>query len=1041
MTSYRFKLLDGRTIGPFKIDEINQLINENIITGNEYVQVFPGGEWIEVAENKDINNLIVDSIFGNKNKNDETITNIENDLVEYQTAVKSKSDKDLKLIVDEEMEKSLEAESESQYREFKFSKNEDVEVDYDELESAYQKSEEENKKEEERNIDATRVVKLKNTPSIDKTRVINPASIKDDLFDDVEEKSEDLTSSIIEEEPPPPVVSSSEKTEFLELGELKKELGKELQEAKGYEETKVFIPEKKEEKTLVTETNPKKIKPVVALAFIVLLYFLIFDEEEVEKQKISKVPISSPVTKEVPNPGLAQKFYTEGVKLYRLNTYQSKILSAEKFRLSLENQFNENPSLPFLIRTYAELIDNAVSRKKANLVIYRLIRITRAKVLKDVNVAYGTALFYRKLGKNQAALRTIENFLRVGKPSVDLLCIYGELLLDLGDFVKAKTVLDNLIKLKTKPPKAYLFLTRYYVYDQRLELARDTILEGGKNYPSNNSLMISFAELELKLQNYKSFEKILRTLTLTHSGGEPVVYAKYLELMGILSSLKGDSKKAAVFFKSSLSVVNSPALRSRLGMLDVEGDKLSQALILESKAFNFLQISRKHVAKKEWEEAFKFALEAVDLNPGFLPVELNLADLQVKRGYLEAAILKLESLKKAYPKSNHVIHRLIRAYLVARKFEKAKYEINYISTSDFKKDDAYFSLLGFYYTKIEGYTLAIKFYNKSIRMNPLNDDVYFEMAKIFMSSRKYKEAKKALTEAISLDPNNLDYRSLHSKILFELEGSETAVGYLQDLITENKDDPLLYGNIAIYYYKSGQVKQFEHYKGLLEKLPKRDSNFFKFMIESSELEGKNKNVIDFCKELLKINPGDIDTRMKLANFLSLEERYFEALEIYNSILERMPGYPLTNYYIGKIYLLQNKNKEALEAGKLEVKSNPTIYNGHFIVGEANRKLEEYSLAVKNLEKAISLAPRSVESLMSLGWIKFQQNFLEIARELYIRAKNVEPNNPDIRRELGNVYVGIGQSTLAKEEYEIYLKLAPQAKDRAKISNKIKNLSR
>lgn len=1039
MISYRFKFLDGRTLGPFNIKQIDQLIQDGVISGNEYVQEFPGGDWLEVSEMSEINKLIVETMFSEKvkskpNENNATVTDFNNISSDSQNITKTNN-----LDFDEDIEK--EVVNDSEYREFKFSKNDDFDVDYQELESEYQKNEEFNRR--DKGLEATRVISVKDLPNVEKTIVVNPKNLKDDLFDN-EDNQDDQTSSIVVEEDKAPIVSSDEKTEFMDLKSLRQELRGEIHSIKDHEETKIFIPEKKKsEKTTIRKIQKKKgMTPIVAFVFVVVLYFLIFDEEKAAKKtKFAKIPISTPVTKEVPNPALAQKLYTEAIKLYRQNSYQTKALASIKFRQSLENQFNENPSLPFLIRAYAELLDNAQNPQKAKLVVYRLIRITRAKVLKNVNIAYGTALFYQKLDKKEVALRTIENFLRVGKPSVDLLCIYGEILLDLGDFVKAKTVLDNLLKLQKKPPKAYQFIVRYYVYDQQLDKAREAVLQGGKNYPKNNELMITFADLELKLQNYESFEKILRTLTITNAGGEPIMYAKYLELMGILSSLKGDTKKAAIFLKSSLAIVNSPALRSRLSMLEVEGDKLSQSLILESKAFNFVQISRKHVAKKEWEEAFKFALEAVDMNPGFLPVELNLADLQIKRGYLEAAILKLEALKKAYPRSDHVMHRLIKAYLVARKFEKAKSEINFISTNEFKKDGRYFALLGYYYSMVEGYNLAVKFYNRAIRLNPLNDKVYFSMAEIFMSSRKYNEAKKALTEAISLDPNNLEYRSLHSKILYELDGAETAIGYLQDLITENKDDPLLFGNIAIYYYKSGQVKQFEHYKELLSKLPKRDSNFYKFMIESSELEVKNNLVIQYSKELLKINPGDIKTRMKLANYLSMSERYFEALEIYKTILERMPGYPLTNYYIGKIHLKQNKFKDALGAGKLEIKANPTIYNGYYIVGEAHRKLEDYTLAVKNLEKSISLSPRSVESLMSLGWIKYKQNYLEIARELYMRAKKVEPNNPDIRRALADVYVGIGQSGLAKEEYEIYLKLAPQAKDRNIISNKIRNLSR
>lgn len=1027
MTSYRFKLLNGRVLGPFDLDHIPELVEKNILKGNEYVQVFPDGDWVEVSENNEINSVITSYLLdGKKLKNNSN---------------QDPLDKTTSLTLDSSLEKELKEKNDNQYREFKFSINKEDDFNYDELEEKYRDKKDSNEnteKETEGGLEKTRVVRLHEIDNIDKTIVVNMAEVEKPKKANTETKTIE-EKEVVKNVPVP--ISTTDKTEFIDLSKIKNELIK-SEELKDHEETRV-LTRKDLSKHIQEEEEVKKRKlsPILVAVFIGIFYLLLFEEEEKETQKLIAVDISTPVAKEVADPALAHKLYEEGMSFYKKNTYKDKVLAASRFKSSLESSYQKNPSLSMLIRVYSELLDNASDRKRAKLAIFRLIRLSRAKVLKDVNIAYGTALFYRKLNKEEASLRTIENFLRIGKPSLDILCLYGEVLLDLGNYIKAKNVIDKLADVKNKPAKAYLVMSRYYLLDQQKEKAREIIMDGGRNFPNNNHMMVRFAEIELDLQNFKSFEKILRALTMTKGGGEPIVYAKYLELMGLLSSLKGNSKQAAMFLKSSLGMNDSAALRSRIGMLNVEGDRLSQALIKESKSLNYVKTSRKHVVKKEWEEAFKFALEAVDINPGFLPVELNLVDLQVKRGYLETAILKLESLKKSYPLSPHVLYRLVKAYLSARKFEKAKYEINYISTSKFEKDDKYNALLGYYYSKIERFGLAIKFYNRAIRINPLKDDVYFEMAKIFMSGRKYTEAKKALTEAIYFDPNNLEYRSLHSKIIFELDGAETAVGYLQDLLTENRDDPLIYGNIAIYYYKSGQIKQFEFYREKLSKLRKKDENFYRFMIESAELEGRYEDIIVYSRELLKINPGNIEVRMKLGNYLSISERFFEALNAYRSVLDRLPGYPLANYYIGKIQLIQRKYKDALESGEKEMKYNPTLYNGYYIVGEANRKLEEYALAIKSLEKAISLAPRSVESLMSLGWIKYKQNFLEISRELYNRAKNVEPNNPEIRRELGNVYVGIGQSTLAIEEFEIYLKLAPSAKDRVQITNKIKNLSR
>ena len=80
--------------------------------------------------------------------------------------------------------------------------------------------------------------------------------------------------------------------------------------------------------------------------------------------------------------------------------------------------------------------------------------------------------------------------------------------------------------------------------------------------------------------------------------------------------------------------------------------------------------------------------------------------------------------------------------------------------------------------------------------------------------RKYPNARINLAKAIELDPLNIDYKVVWAKILYELESSDTAIGYLRDLLKEHPDNPKILADIAIYYYKSGQINDFENQKNL-----------------------------------------------------------------------------------------------------------------------------------------------------------------------------------------------------------------------------------
>jgi tetratricopeptide (TPR) repeat protein len=296
-----------------------------------------------------------------------------------------------------------------------------------------------------------------------------------------------------------------------------------------------------------------------------------------------------------------------------------------------------------------------------------------------------------------------------------------------------------------------------------------------------------------------------------------------------------------------------------------------------------------------------------------------------------------------------------------------------------------------------------------------------------------------LSEAISLDPRNVNYRITYARIHYELTDTDAALGYLRDVLSENKDNPQLIGEMAIYYYKSGQMKNFEEYKKRVENLPTKDQSFYEFLIKAAKLDERYKDVILHARELIKVNPGDLETRMTLGEYLFKEKQYRSAIEIFESTRDRLKSFPKTHYYLAKIYLEMKDFKKALENAELEVKLNPTLEYGYFIRGEANMTIKEWLVATKNYEKAISINGKYVEALLGLAYIKFRQNFFDEARELLLRAKKQQEGNPKIYKMLGDVYRSSGQSGLAVESFETYLQIYPSAPDRSQMERLIKQL--
>jgi len=375
----------------------------------------------------------------------------------------------------------------------------------------------------------------------------------------------------------------------------------------------------------------------------------------------------------------------------------------------------------------------------------------------------------------------------------------------------------------------------------------------------------------------------------------------------------------------------------------------------------------------------------------------------------------------------------------AYKFDDAQKILVEISQTKYALSHDYASLMGDF-NIAKGYIpLAVRWYSEALNRDPLSDYDMFQVVKIYVRLKKFNDAKVRLAKALLLDPKNPEYLATYAEILFEQDNTDTAIGYLRDAISEIGEDSKLLSTIASLYYKSGQIKEFDKYYKRIQALPKRDEEFYAFLIYTAKLEEKTEDYINYSRELLKQNPGNLKVRLDLGELFFNQKRYPEAIAELEEVRSRLISYPKVHYMLAKVYLAMNDVAKAKAMALKELELNPGLDTAYFIVGEVARIENDYRDAVVKYEKAISLNPKSVDALMAMGWIRLAQNYASEAIELYGRALKEDRTNPEIHKQIGYAYKAVGQRALAKEKFEDYLKLSPGAFDRTQIEAQIRNL--
>ncbi len=1082
---YRIRLKNERVIGPFSAEEIAELIIKKHIVGSEMCQLFPIGNWSPLSTFQSLLDQIEEIKAANIDK-------LKPKAVPVPTPAPTR------VIVPEEIvevpqppikqKKVTSADSVIRtFTEFKFGKDVKIDIDYAELEKKFK----------------AKNPNIPYDDGMDKTVVIRNISGKgEDIEQTVIKKSKfEITRAVespkvykdlikvakpvveLKEEPPQASYEEliNEQTEFINLAQslpainaqlsiaevelnkltkfeeneerkrvrdLKEIMVREQAIEDGEDESEIEIVEDYDEdgneieiKNDVKKKQKKKGLSIVALlAFVGVFYFFLQPDDTPVAVGPIYMEIKFPIVAPTENKKGANDFLTEARILYSQDTYKKRLAASINYLNSLQQKFSNNEAMGEIIMTYAELLESTRNFHSSANTLYKYIQLAEPKLLIDANAATGTALFYGKIGKFRTGIYIVKNYLRAGnKPNPKMLTYHLANLMDAGEFVEARSAYEALMKIPKKPYESYYQLSEFNKANDNPDEAKKILEEGLKFYPNSVRLLLEYSELLVKEQSIKKFEEILIKVNALGVENSPVYFAYYFKQMGYLAAYRNKNKEATELFKRSLAIKETEELRSTLSRLEIGGDQFAQTLILESKILSLLKKAKSEYRNGNIDTAFQLMIEAVDANPDYIPAVLFQVKINTDRGFFESSINSLQRIISVYQQNNPLKKALVETYIKSFKFDDAERILSEMAQTKFATTPQYASLMGEFSEAKRNPLMAIKWYDRALSRDPLSDDDMYKMAKILVRSKRFPEARNRLSKALLLDPKNPKYHALYSEILYEQDGTDTAIGYLRDIISELGEDPILISAIATAYFKSGQINEFKAAYKKVQDLPKKDESFYEFLISAVKLEGRKDEFIQHSRDLLKLNPGNLKVRMEMGELLYDEKRYNEAILEFIEIKNKLESYPRVHYQLARVYLAQNNLAKAREMALKELELNPNLDAAHFIMGEVMRLSQNYREAIVKYEKAISLNPRSVDALVSMATIKLGQNYTNEALELLTRALKEDVSNPSIHKLMGDTYRAAGQRALAKEKYEDYLKINPVAQDKDLIESLIRNL--
>lgn len=1059
MTKYRIRLAGGRVIGPFEKHQLFDLKAKGHIKGNEEAQIFPTGNWGPIASF----DFYADLMDDNKTKVQAPEVKEDTFIIDLTKLRNQKQEKEI-----EALDQGTIAPVEQLTETIRITPTE-AKVSLDNLEDAppskpareatavtmsSQGFEIDIPEETENPNHNKTVINPVAQQEIERMRKLQKDAEAKLLSDEVakkeaEEHAKSLALEIAKENAP---VSADESTQMIRLDKTGLLEAAQESEIDIEEELRQFQKKKAKEEKLAREaeesedeeesdaiSKDKKKKIIVVIAAVAILYAMFFPDEKPKKPPFQHLEpkIAFPIPFDVSDDKKSKVFFNKGLELFNKGTYPSLIKAGENFKSSYENNLDNVTALNFLLRTYAEQLKHSKNKAYDAQTVFNLIQSKRSLMVQDPNGVIGLNLFYMTINKQDAAIDVVQKYLKLKPKDVtqDLFAVYLQSLIKRGKIDLAKQFYSALVKAPAKNKYTYTALIEYLMLNQESDKAMEYINEAIKRNPQIVYFYLLKAEQLINQSKVDEAVPLLKKAEAMNLEYNNLNRAKFFELKGLAYVLKNKPKEAVSFLTKSLKLNDSDELRVRLAKLESgEGSSATDAdkLINESKAIKLLIQAREFYDKRNYELALSTAAKASDAYPGHIQSELFLSKVQMKLGLTKQGLETLQSLVARYPEDKSINLALVEAYVETYKFNDAKTKIQNIANSEYRDTYEYASVNAKLHIKMGDSLQAMSWLKNSISINPLNDADIFALAEILHKKANFDAARSLLNKCMELDPINPDYRIAYARLIYETKDDLAAIGYLLSLQEDFGDDPKILSEIAIFYYRSGKVKDFQDYKAKLEKEFSTDKSLYEFLIKAALMDERNAEVPALVEKLLTIEPGDLEAMMTAGRVLFEDGKLVEAAKWFDRVMKKLPSYPKVLYYLARIDFMAGDADKAKAKIIDNMKANGENDDDLVFLAQIHTVKDEFVEAENLYKKAQKINPRSYDAIVGLADLSTKRNNHDLALDLYKRAMKLKSDEPVVHKKIGDVYRQLGQGTLAIEAYKLYLDMEPESPHKSNL---------
>ncbi len=331
------------------------------------------------------------------------------------------------------------------------------------------------------------------------------------------------------------------------------------------------------------------------------------------------------------------------------------------------------------------------------------------------------------------------------------------------------------------------------------------------------------------------------------------------------------------------------------------------------------------------------------------------------------------------------------------------------------------------YVSEKKYELAEREFQKVKRLNPAQPDIQLELARLFNGQRKPDLAISQAEDYLKSNPDSAEAMESIG-IAYEIKNMpEVAETYFLRALEKKPENISTMLELAALRVKLGKVEQA---RVLLENVIKnhpRNPRANYLLADAEIARGRKDRALELYKKLEEINAAD-PTASYRGGLLHFEMEHFNVAEtIAGELIKKFPGNAEGYRLKGIVSYHKNDFTEAITALQNANKLQPTVA-GYYYLGLSlygNGNLES---ALDQFRQIIDRAPSYHQARLLTGMIFLQQKRVDDAISEFKKFLETDGNNPLGHNLLGNAYMAKGQYEEGMKELDIATKIEPKLID-------------